>query len=119
MNQTAFRKMKRKYSAWLRFLNTKQGETYQEYITKKNESSHETRRARRNFEKNLAKDCRRNPKAAWRYMKSSNKVSNGIPNLKKPDGSMTTTDAETADVLNQQYYSVFTKEILQISQICH
>ena len=110
MNQTAFRKMKRKYSAWLRFLNTKQGETYQEYITKKNESSHEIRRARRNFEKNLAKDCRRNPKAAWRYMKSSNKVSNGIPNLKKPDGSMTTTDAETADVLNQQYYSVFTKE---------
>ena len=117
MNTTAFRKVKRKYSGWIRFLNTKQGETYQEYVTKRNESSHETRRARRNFEKNLAKECRKNPKAAWRYMKSSNKVSNGIPNLKKQDGSLTSTDAETAEVLNQQYFKVFTKDTTTIPDI--
>jgi uncharacterized HAD superfamily protein len=43
-------------------------------------------------------------------MKSTNKVSSGIPNLKKQDGSSTSSDQETADVLNQQYYKQFTKE---------
>ena len=33
-----------------------------------------------------------------------------IPNLKKKDGTYTTCDEEIAEVLNKQYYSVFTKE---------
>ena len=43
-------------------------------------------------------------------MKSTNKMSSGIPNLKKQDGSTTTSDKETAEVLNDQYYKQFTKE---------
>ena len=43
-------------------------------------------------------------------MKSTNKVSSGIPNLKKQDGSLTTTDQEASEVLNEQYYKQFTKE---------
>ena len=107
----AYRKVKRKHSAWLRFLNTKQGDTYREFAKKRNESCHETKKARREFEKKLAKECRSNPKATWRYMKSTNRVSSTVPNLEKPDGNFTTSDAEIADTLNHQYYSVFTKEI--------
>ena len=58
----------------------------------------------------IAKECRKNPKSVWRYMKSTNKMSSGIPNLKKQDGSTTTSDKETAEVLNDQYYKQFTKE---------
>ena len=43
-------------------------------------------------------------------MRSTNKMSSGIPNLKKHDGSLTTSDQETAEVLNDQYYKQFTKE---------
>ena len=110
MNLTAFKKVKRKYSSWIRFLNTKQGETYQEYKCKRNESTHESNKARRSFEKKLAKECRKNPKATWRYMKSTNKASSNVPNLKKSDGSFTSSDSEIADTLNQQYYNAFTKE---------
>lgn len=110
MNRSAFRKVKRKHSGWLRYLNTKQGETYKEYIRCRNESSHESRDARKDYEKRLARECRRNPKAIWRYIKSNNKVRPRVPNLKKPDGSFTTTDSEAADILNKQYYSAFTKE---------
>ena len=39
MNGGAFRKVKRKYSSWIRFLNTKQSQTYREYIRKRNEST--------------------------------------------------------------------------------
>ena len=42
--------------------------------------------------------------------KSTNKVQSGIPNLKKPDGSLTTSDHEIAETLNQQYFSSFTDE---------
>ena len=42
-------------------------------------------------------------------MKSTNKVSSGIPNLKKQDGSLKTTDQEASEVLNEQYYKQFTK----------
>ena len=110
MNRLAFRKVKRKYSGWLRYLNTKQGESYQEYTRRRNESTHELRSSRRKYEKQIAKECRKNPKAVWRYIKSNNKVSSGVPNLKKTDGSFTSTDAEAADTLNQQYYNAFTKE---------
>ena len=34
----------------------------------------------------------------------------GIPNLKKNDGSMTTSDQETAEVLNDQYHKQSSKE---------
>ena len=43
-------------------------------------------------------------------MKSTNKVSSGIPNLKKQDDSLKTTDQEASEVLNEQYYKQFTKE---------
>ena len=36
MTGSAYRKMKRKYSSWIRYLNTKQSQTYKEYIAKRN-----------------------------------------------------------------------------------
>ena len=110
MNSTALKITKRKYSSWQRYLNTKQGVTHQEYLIERNKSTHENRRARKDFEKKLSKECRSNPKTVWRYMKSTNKVSSGIPNLKKPDGTLTTSDDEIAETLNQQYYNSFTNE---------
>ena len=112
MTRHAFRKVKRKYSSWIRYLNTKQGEDYLDYVRKRNESTHAIKQARKDFEAAIAKDCRKNPKGVWNYMKSTQKVKTKIPNLKKSDGSYTTSDEEIAEVLNQQYFSVFTKENL-------
>ena len=110
MTGSAYRKMKRKYSSWIRYLNTKQSQTYKEYIVKRNQSTRENNKARKEFEKKIAKECRKNPKAAWRYMKNTNRVSSNVPNLRKSDGTLTSTDKEIADRLNQQYYNAFTKE---------
>ena len=110
MNGTAYRSVKRKYSTWTRFLRTKQDATFDEYKIKRNKSCGETRKARKYYEKKIAAECRKNPKSVWRYMKSTNKVSTGIPNLKKQDGSFTKSDEEIAEALNQQYFSQFTNE---------
>ena len=43
MNKQALRKARKKYHAWIRYLNTKSGEHYQDYIR----ACHESRRARK------------------------------------------------------------------------
>ena len=83
--------------------------SYQKYIRKRNEASHATKRARKEFETNLAKECRKNVKGVWKYIKS-NKKKSGIPDLKRPDGTFTKDATEAAEALSDQYSSVFTEE---------
>ena len=110
LNNHALRKIKRKHSAWIRWLNTKYGGDYLRYISRRNEATRATKQARKEFEQKLAKECRGNSKGVWKYIKSKKKNA-GIPNLKKRDNTFTTTAKEIAEELNQQYYSVFTKEL--------
>ena len=110
MSHETFRIMKRKHSSWVHYVNTKQRATYLEYTAKRNESTHHNRNTRRAFEKKLANECRKNPKAVYKYMKSSNRVNSSLPDLKKPDGTLTKSDEEAAEALNYQYYQTFTKE---------
>ena len=112
MTKDALKKVKKKYSSWIRYLNTKQGQDYAEYCRHRNKAAFAIRRARKEFEQALAKDVRKNPKRVWNYMKSSQKMRSRIPNLKKEDKSLTETDEEIAEVLNKQYCSVFTDETL-------
>ena len=109
MTNHALRTVKRKHSAWIRYLNTKDGEDYTRYINKRNEASHATKRARKEFEKKLAKECRKNVKGVWKYIKN-NKKKSGIPDLKRPDGTFTENPTEAAEALSEQYSSVFTDE---------
>ena len=46
MNKQALRKARKKYHAWIRYLNTKSGEYYRDYILARNESRHKSIRAR-------------------------------------------------------------------------
>lgn len=109
LNNHALRQVKRKHSAWIRWLNTKNGEDYLRYIARRNEATHASKQARKEFEQKLAKECRGNSKGVWKYIKSRKKNA-GIPNLKKRDNTFTNTAQEIAEELNQQYYSVFTEE---------
>ena len=108
MSRAALSKVKRKYSRWITYLNTKQGRDYQEYIKCRNEASKAIRKSRREFEKALAKQCRKNSKGIWKYMKTSNVMKSTIPHLQNPDGTLTKTDQEICEVLSQQYQNAFT-----------
>lgn len=109
LSNHALRKIKRKHSAWIRYLNTKDGQDYLTYIAKRNEATHASKKARKDFENSLAKECKKNAKGVWKYIKSRKKNS-GIPNLKKKNNTFTETAKEIAETLNEQYYSVFTNE---------
>ena len=109
LNAHALKKVKKKHSSWIRYLNTKDGQDFQAYIVKRNEATHAVRKAKRDYEKSIAKECRKNSKVVWNYLKRKNHTN--MPNLTKKDGSTTNSDKEAADALNDQYFSIFTREM--------
>lgn len=110
MNSNAIRKCRKKHSAWIRYLNTKSGADYTSYVRERNAANKEVRKSRRDFEKNVAKECKSNSKGVWNYIKKQRKCGNAMPDLKRKDGSYTSNDEEAAEALSDQYFETFTKE---------
>ena len=76
----------------------------------RNAATRDVRRAKRDFEKNLAGDIKLNPKSFWKYVRSKTKIKTGISNLEKDDGTFAPTDVDKAEVLNNFFCSIFTRE---------
>lgn len=110
MNKHAMKLVKKKHHAWIRYLNTKDQLDYQHFKGIRNSATHALRSARQQYERRLAAECKTNPKAIWRYINSSLKRKSKLTALRKPDGEMTTSDSETSEILNEQFFSVFTRE---------
>ena len=66
----------------------------------------------REFEKDIIKKLKKDPKAFWRYANSKLKTKSRLSRLKKEDGTLTETQDEQAQVLNDFFSSVFTEEDL-------
>jgi hypothetical protein len=110
MSRKALKIIKKKYNLYKRFLNTKRGSDYQAYIKARNECSRQIRNCKIEFEKKLSEECKRNPKAFWKYVQSKTKTKTGISPLINKDGNVMTDDKGKADTLNKFFASVFTKD---------
>ena len=111
MNPTCLSKVRKKHSAWKRYLETKSGEDYLKYTRARNQSRNATRKAQKEFESKLAKDVKRNPKSFWKHVHSKTKTKNTIPDIDMPGTDRkTTSDEEKAEVFNKYFKEVFTTE---------
>ncbi|XP_071944903.1 uncharacterized protein [Antedon mediterranea] len=110
MNTEALAKIKKKYHAWKRYTATKHYKDYEKYTKLRNAASKESKKAKRIFEKKLAKEVKTNPKCFWNYVRSKTRIKCGISHLTKPDGSKTKNDEEKAFILNNFFCSTFTCE---------
>ena len=104
------RSVKKKYHLWKKYTWTKQYQDYLIYVQARNAATRDVRRAKRDFEKKLAGDIKLNPKSFWKYVRSKTKVKTGISDLEKDDGTFAHTDIDKAEVLNNFFSSVFTRE---------
>ena len=112
MNDKVFVKVKKKSAAFKRYQETKEGEDYNTYAKARNQAKWTCRAAVREFEKNLAKESKTNPKAFYNYTRNMFKTNASIPDLDMPDGRKTTNEKEKANLLNDFFSSVFTREDL-------
>ncbi|KAK7108399.1 hypothetical protein V1264_016145 [Littorina saxatilis] len=110
MDKGTLRTVRKKHKLFRKWLESRDGKVYQEYCKVRNQARRACRKAQRLLEQTVAKQAKRNPKAFWSYVKNKTKTKTGIADLKKEDGTKTTSDQEKAEVLNAFFKSVFTAE---------
>jgi len=110
MDEEAFRKLKKKHHAWIRYLNTKDISDWTAYKRARNAATHASRKARKSFERKLAAEARYNNKAFWNYVNSRRKTRTQVGDLKDAHGNFTAINSEKAEILNNQYFRTFTQE---------
>jgi hypothetical protein len=105
-------KIKKKHRAWARFIESREGQHYNEFCKYRNQVRKLTRKARSCYEQDIANEAKSNPKKFWSFAKNQTKTRDGVADLQRgedPD-TLTTTDAEKAQALQEQFSSVFTRE---------
>ena len=102
--------LRTKKQLWSKYKQTRHRNDYNRYKNARNTASHELRKARKKFEKKLAKNLKRNTKSFWNYVNSSRKNKSKVNDLKDADGSFITENKDKANALNLQYAKTFTVE---------
>jgi len=110
MNERALGKIRKKKEAFDRYKRTREGEDYLEYAKARNSVKSEVRKAVRDYEKEVAKQSKRNPKAFYKYVNSKLKTRSGIGNLRTETGKEVECDKDKADMFNNFFSSVYETE---------
>jgi len=109
-NDKAITKIKKKKAVFERYKQTREWKDYLEYAKARNAAKAETRRAIREYEREVAKQAKKNPKAFFRYVNGKLKNQSGFPNLKDVNGKEICSDLEKAEAFNAFFSGVFTRE---------
>ena len=109
MDSETLTKIRKKHQSYKRWLQTKSGVDYQNYCKYRNQATRAIRKAVANFEKEIAKNMKVNPKMFWKYTKTRTKFSEKVADLDTPGGRVS-SDKEKASTLNDAFTSIFTKE---------
>ena len=110
VSDTLHNKIKSKRSAFKYYKKYPTIANYNIYAKLRNQVKWACKKAKREREQMVAEDVKENPKAFYQYVASKTKSKETIPNLYKPDGSLTDDDLGKAEALNNYFSSVFTAE---------
>ena len=109
MNSDLQKAVKTKKEEYSRFRKSGKPEDYTKYKLARNKTKCELRRSIRQYERCLAKEAKKNPKAFYKYVNSKTKSRTGIPSLVDGD-TVAESNLEKAEILNKYFSTVFTKE---------
>ena len=113
LTQDKIKEKHRLHTAWVRAQPLERDKLRLSYVRARNKTKTLLRKAKKSFEKDVATDAKKNPKKFWAYVRSKMKTRAGIsPLLKNNDepDSLCFLDKEKADILQDQFTSVFVSE---------
>ena len=100
-----------KEKKWAIYRGNKTDHNRLNYTNARNQSVDAVREAKYNFEKSLAKEVGNgNTRAFYAYARSQTTIKEEVSRVKGPDGNMSGTSKETADVINITFQSVYVQE---------
>ena len=118
MNTTTMAMIKKKKRSYEKYLQTRDGKEYVEYTRARNQAKTQIRRAVREYEKDIAKKAKKDPKAFYKYVNTKLKTRNRITNLTGDDGTIISEDGDKAEVFSNFFSKVFTVEDMQNVPLC-
>ena len=110
MNRALLKRWKKKHSAWKRFTERGSYKRYEEYKKEANLMKKHARKAKRAFEKKIAKEARHNKRRFFRYVNSKLTVRPEISEMQNELGELVDNDKDIADILAKYFNSVYTPE---------
>ncbi|MES9971492.1 MAG: reverse transcriptase family protein, partial [Candidatus Thiodiazotropha sp.] len=112
MTADTLNSIRNKRHAWSQYRATKRPADFERYKRIRNKTNEDIRNAKRNFEKKISKKAKKESKHFWKYVNSKVKSQSNVTNLQKSDSTLTSSDQEKAEVLNDYFSKVFTRENL-------
>lgn len=113
MDREGFSLLKRKDRSWEKYLESKDISDYKAYCDTRNVLRSHTRKLRHDFEESISTEIKTNPKAFWKYTQSKTTVRSGVSDLRDSDGNLCNEDESKAEILNDFFCSVFTRENME------
>ncbi|KAK2725827.1 hypothetical protein QYM36_000338 [Artemia franciscana] len=102
----------RKKKLWQKFVKQKKTTAYEKYKIARNLLRKETRKLTVNYKEHLAKNVKENPKLFWKHISLHKPGRHSVPDLEN-NSSVSSCASEKANLLNNQFVSVFSKDDLQ------
>ena len=110
MNREVKRSARKKYFSYKRYQETRSYRRYLAYVKERDKAGRKLREAKRAYEKKIAKECKKNPKAFYRYTNFKKKSKSSVIRLRNKEGKLISGNLENAEKLNHFFQSVFTAE---------
>ena len=111
INTSVKRLIRRKHKAFSKARSTNNPKDWTRYRHLKATAQREFRKAHDTYiDEIFCGDINNNPKKFWSYLKGKRQDSQGVAPLKKPDGLLYSDTESKAEILNDQFHSVYTNE---------
>ena len=110
MNKRMLKCIRKKRKKWKKFKDSGRQEDYLAFKVIQSQTTLAVKEAKRDFEKKLAKNIKKDSKSFYAYYREKNRSMVGIGPLEDADGQTVTDELEQATILNSFFASVFTKE---------
>ena len=104
--------VKDKNKAWSTYKKNKNEENWANFAAARNKCNRQITNQKIDFEKRMSTNIKSNPKIFWNYVKYTTGGQKDVPTLKNSQGTSVTCNLEKAELFNNYFSEVYTKEDL-------